>query len=466
MLGIANELLNSSSKENVLKSYNKFKTLYIRSILESDNQLKKEALKGLIKSSKKLGYEYKNYEKELYSLIPKSIKKSEKKAEKKEKKIGKKIIEKRSKKDINKKRVLKKVVLKKGEIDFVFSNSIDKKDIKSFDLNYKYKKIYKKIFDITSIWPYPKREYRLKSVKKLKIAQYEKDTIRLVFEDEKPIKIFYMIKDNILKIGFNDKFDFKKGSAVIAEKSSKNSKKVATKKAYKRIPLYRSQKIIVIDPGHGGKDSGAVGYKRKKEKNAVLAIAKKIYKELKNRGYRVYLTRSKDYFVNLRSRTKYANKRMADIFISIHANAAPKKSRYLSMKGIETFFLSPARSERAKRIAALENRADISSMGYYSKLTFLNFLNRERMIASNKLAIDVQKGILFNLRKHFKDVQDGGVREGPFWVLVGAQMPSILVEVGYITNPTEARRLFNPFYQKLLAKGIADGIDNYFLYNQ
>jgi N-acetylmuramoyl-L-alanine amidase len=136
------------------------------------------------------------------------------------------------------------------------------------------------------------------------------------------------------------------------------------------------------------------------------------------------------------------------------------------MKGIETFFLSPAKSERAKRIAALENRADISSMGYYSKLTFLNFLNREKIIASNKLAIDVQKGILFNLRKYFKDVQDGGVREGPFWVLVGAQMPSILVEVGYITNPTEAKRLFNPFYQKLIAKGIADGIDNYFLYNQ
>ncbi len=70
--------------------------------------------------------------------------------------------------------------------------------------------------------------------------------------------------------------------------------------------------------------------------------------------------------------------------------------------------------------------------------------------------------MLYNLRKHFKDVQDGGVREGPFWVLVGAQMPSVLIEIGYITNPTEARRIFNPYYQTLLAKGIADGIDSYF----
>jgi len=445
MLNDANRLLNSKNKEDILKSYNKFKTLYIRSILESDNSLKKEALKGLIKSSKKLGFEYKNYEKELYSLIPKIIKKDE---TKNVKKVAK---DKKNDKNIGKKNVLKKVVLKKGEIDFVFSKNIEKNSIKSSSLNYKSKGLYKKIFDIKGIWPYSKREYRLRSIKRLKIAQFKKDVIRFVFENSFPIKLYYKIDKNILKIAFDKKND---------------SKKVVKKNIYKDVKnIYIKRKVVVIDPGHGGKDSGAVGYKRKKEKDAVLAIAKKLYKELKKRGYKVYLTRSKDYFIPLRNRTKYANKRFADIFISIHANAAPKKSRYLSMKGVETFFLSPARSERAKRVAALENRTDLSSMGYYSKQTFLNFLNREKIIASNKLAIDIQKGILYNLRKHFS-VVDGGVREGPFWVLVGAQMPSVLVEVGYITNPTEAKRLFNPFYQKLLAKGIADGIDNYFVHNQ
>ena len=467
MLDSANSLLQSSKKEDILKSYNKFKTLYIRSILESDLNLKKEALKGLIKSSKKLGYDYKNYEKELYSLIPKILtKKEEKKKAVSTKNIvqQKKVINKQNKKKIVKnssyKNVIKKILLKKGEIEFVFKYPLNSNDINTFDLAYKNRKIYKKIFDIKGVWPYSRRDYKLRSVDRLKIAQYDKKTVRFVFEDDKPLNIFYFINKNILKIALNKKQNSAKNAVVKKTESKKIRPKISNK------TLYLKRRVIVIDPGHGGKDPGAVGYKRRKEKDAVLAIAKKIYKELKNRGYKVYLTRSKDFFLPLRNRTKYANKRFADIFISIHANAAPKKSKYLSMKGVETFFLSPARSKRAKRVAALENRADLSSMGYYSKQTFLNFLNREKIIASNKLAIDVQKGILYNLRKHYSGVVDGGVREGPFWVLVGAQMPSILVEVGYITNPTEAKRIFNPFYQKLIAKGIADGIDNYFVNNQ
>ncbi len=442
MLDQANELLNSNNRQSILKSYNSFKTLYIRSILELDENLKKEALKGLIESSKKLGFDYRDYEQELKRLSSKS-ENIPKKVVKIEEKIKKDI-----KKDGSKKIILKSIKLKKGEVELYFSEYLDKNSIKSFILADKKNSIYKKVFDIKSIWPYPKREYNLRSVKKMKIAQFNKDWARVVFEDNKPIKIDFDIERDVLKIYLKGK---KKKDEKVVEKDKKYDYR-----------FFRSQKTIVIDPGHGGRDAGAVGYKRKKEKDAVLAVAKKLYKELKNRGYKVYLTRTKDYFVELRNRTKYANRRMADIFISIHANAAPKKSKYLSMRGIETFFLSPARSKRAKRVAALENRADLDSMGYFSKITFLNFLNREKIIASNKLAIDIQKGMLYNLRKHFKDVQDGGVREGPFWVLVGAQMPSVLIEIGYITNPTEARRIFNPYYQTLLAKGIADGIDSYF----
>lgn len=163
-------------------------------------------------------------------------------------------------------------------------------------------------------------------------------------------------------------------------------------------------------------------------------------------------------------RTILANEKNADLFLSIHTNAMPK-DKANSTSGIETFFLSPARSERAKRVAALENQSDIREMNEKSKDVFLESLNRPRITASHKFAIDVQAGLLQAARSKYKDVNDSGVREGPFWVLVGAQMPSILIELGYISHPEESRRLYEASYQKALANGIANGIDSYFLKN-
>lgn len=458
MLDRAEELLKSNSHNSIEKAYNSYKTLYIRSILESNKDLKIKALKGLIESSKRLNLDYQDYESELKKLQKKrkKIKSVEKKREKKDLKQYPKI---EPKKEI---KILKFVRLKKGSIELHFNKALKKEEVNHFSIINKKKSIYKKVFDVKSVWPYIRREYSLKTIEKLKIAQHNKRVTRIVLEDKKPIDIDFSIEKDTLKIYIKEK----ENSNHATHKNS-TSKKTALHKnrAIKPTRFLLSKKIIVIDPGHGGKDSGAIGYKRKKEKDAVLAIAKKLYYELKKRGYRVYMTRTKDYFITLKNRTRYANRMNADLFISIHANAAPTKNKYLSMRGIETFFLSPARSNRAKKVAALENKAALSSLGYYSKLTFLDFLNREKIVASNKLAIDVQKGILYNLRKHFRGVEDGGVREAPFWVLVGAQMPSILIETGYITNPTEAKRLFNPYYQKLLAKGIADGVDSYFAKN-
>ena len=107
----------------------------------------------------------------------------------------------------------------------------------------------------------------------------------------------------------------------------------------------------------------------------------------------------------------------------------------------------------------------MSDMKAYEQTNFLGLLNRHKIIASNKLAIDLQGGMLSALNKSYKNVKDGGVREGPFWVLVGAQMPAVLVEVGFISNPTEAKRLVNRRYQKKLATGLADGIERYFANN-
>ena len=183
---------------------------------------------------------------------------------------------------------------------------------------------------------------------------------------------------------------------------------------------------------------------------------------LKERGYKVYMTRSSDKFVGLRDRTKFANNKNADLFISIHANAIMDNKDEL--EGVESYFLSTARSERAKKVAALENKDDIEAMNYFSKQSFLNTLNTQRIIASNRLAIDIQYGMLSSLRKEYKIV-DGGVREGPFWVLAGAVMPSVLLEVGYITHPKEGKRLSQTKFQKNIAKGIADGVDSYFIRN-
>ena len=116
--------------------------------------------------------------------------------------------------------------------------------------------------------------------------------------------------------------------------------------------------------------------------------------------------------------------------------------------------------------AAKENKVDLETMNEMSQKTFLSFLNREKIVASNKLAIDLQKNILATIKTKHKDVKDSGVREGPFWVLVGAQMPAAIIEIGYITNPQEAKRINSLKYQKLLAKGIADGIDRYFYHNE
>lgn len=274
------------------------------------------------------------------------------------------------------------------------------------------------------------------------------------------------VESKDLKVDSNDT------SAIQGKTESKPESKPKPKdsqhdsKDSKTIPKSITQnRIVVLDAGHGGKDCGAkIG--KVCEKTLTLNISKKATEILKKRGYKVFATRTNDKYLNLTDRTKMANDKNADIFISIHANALDKKAKnYKLANGIETYFLSTARSERARKVAEIENKDDIEIMNHFSKLSFLNSLNSQRLLASNKLAIDVQSGMLINARKLYKTTVDGGVREGPFWVLTGALMPSILIEVGYMTNENDLKRLQSKEYQNALAKGIADGIDGYFLKN-
>lgn len=303
-----------------------------------------------------------------------------------------------------------------------------------------------------------------KDIDSIKIAQFNQATLRLEIVNSQKLSIGFKRDENLLVINTGVKSEQKKSfTPQVKEKRVKLSEPEPSvlSKYTKKVS---KNKVIVIDPGHGGKDPGAIGYKSYREKVIVLDISKKLRDILKSRGYRVFMTRDNDRFLKLSERTVYANKRNADLFVSIHANAVAKKNAN-KVYGIECYFLDKSRSSTAKRVAAKENSADMSEMDVYGKESFLNTLSSHNIVASNKLAIDLQGSMLRILRKSYSNIKDGGVRSAPFWVLVGAQMPSVLVEVGFITNPTEAQRLVNAEYQKRIATGLADGIERYFINN-
>ena len=223
----------------------------------------------------------------------------------------------------------------------------------------------------------------------------------------------------------------------------------------------RSHRLVVIDAGHGGHDCGAQ-CGGKQEKDVVLQIVQKLYKAFKREGYRVYMTRGNDRFLTLGQRTRIADKKDADVFISVHANAIANKKRFEAVEGVETYFLQKTRDAKSQRIAARENAAVLQEADSLSKNVIIDsVLNGPKIVESNKLAIDVQRDIVRNLKAKYPDVKNGGVRPAPFYVLVGASRPSILVEVGYMTNSKERNRLFDPDYQERIAKGIVQGVNRY-----
>ena len=539
--------------------HNEIKNAYIKSVINDDLECKKASLERLIKANAVFGVNSKTLKKELASLsqanaknadknntkkstpknqnkdsaqeakneAKKETKKETKNTEQKtntkstitqtkEQKSQKAEAKKEAKTKVESKaepkslRVLE-VLSDKNSLKIKLNRNINKDELKNFTLNSK--DSWRNVYDITGILPskFPIPQNGISA--KIRIAQKDPSTVRIVFEDAKKSQIYAQIDEKEItfskklaqntqkaeqkaeqKAGQNTKKTAKKvasaekTSASKAEKTvktqnTKNDKKIAKKPepvnqkamkitadtaaaaSNKLSKKQKASKIIVLDPGHGGDDVGALSQNKKlREKDIVLNVSKKTASLLKERGYKVLFTRSNDRFIKLRSRTSFANDKGAHLFISIHANAAPNKEKAKSMNGIETFFLSPSRSERSMNAANLENKADTDEMNYFTKVSFLNFLNREKIIASNKLAIDMQAALLKSVRASYK-VSDGGVREAPFWVLVGALMPAVLIEIGYISHPDESQKIANSKYQDRLAKGIADGVDEYFAKN-
>ncbi len=212
---------------------------------------------------------------------------------------------------------------------------------------------------------------------------------------------------------------------------------------------------IVIDPGHGGKDPGAMAFNLK-EKNIVLKISKKTAKILKAKyRYDVILTRTKDVYIPLEERIAIANTQNSDLFISIHINAHPDKT----IGGIETYFLNLATNADAMRVAAIENATSTHNINELQSI-LTDLMKNSKIDESSRLAQFVQKKLVSGCGKKYR-LRDLGVKQAPFFVLIGAEMPAILAEISFITNPQEAKLLQDDEYLNKMAQQIAAGIAAY-----
>lgn len=227
-------------------------------------------------------------------------------------------------------------------------------------------------------------------------------------------------------------------------------------------PQDHGVQVIVLDPGHGGKDPGAVGKKLKaQEKDINLEVSLKLKALIERElGLKVLMTRNDDRFVSLGDRTKFANENRADLFISIHTNA----SKSSTSKGTETYYLSTAVTSDARAVEALENQVvdlyegGVAARSKYDGLDFIlsDLSQTEHLESSNELAGNIQQNIVAGTKAY-----DRGVKQANFYVLRGAFMPAVLVELGFISNPDEERLLIQSDYQQRLARTIFEGIKRF-----
>jgi N-acetylmuramoyl-L-alanine amidase len=210
---------------------------------------------------------------------------------------------------------------------------------------------------------------------------------------------------------------------------------------------------VVVDAGHGGHDPGAIGPRRVREKDVTLAIARRLAKKLRAQGFEVVLTRRDDRYLALEERTAIANTARGDLFVSIHANAHPRRKR----AGVETWVLNVADDRYASRLAARENGLDLDGEGEATRI--LTDLDAKASAgASGRLARLVQREVTAGVRARIGDVRDLGVKSALFYVLLGARMPAVLVETAFISNRDEERRLASARYQDEVAGGIARAV--------
>ncbi len=292
-------------------------------------------------------------------------------------------------------------------------------------------------------------------LKDARAGQYSIDSVRVVVD----IKSFKTYKIFSLKNPFRIVVD------VWGEDNKKSRSTIGTLEKNGKIPpgalakqLALGVSRIVIDPGHGGRDYGAPGYlKGVHEKKVALKIAQRLAKKIREKlNCQVIMTRNSDRYLTLEERTAIANTKNADLFISIHTNAARNRKAY----GIETFFLNLATDNDSILVAARENATSTKNISDLQTI-LSDLMQNAKINESSRLAASVQNSICSYLRKHYKRIKNKGVKQAPFYVLLGAQMPAILIETSFISNPTECRRLINTSYHDRLCEGIVNGIRAY-----
>jgi N-acetylmuramoyl-L-alanine amidase len=213
---------------------------------------------------------------------------------------------------------------------------------------------------------------------------------------------------------------------------------------------------VVLDPGHGGNDPGAIGPSGLREKEVTLDIARRVLPLLVRDGLNVVLTREGDRFVSLEDRTARANTFGADLFVSIHCNAAESRSR----RGVETYVLDTTKDEIASRVAARENATSQAATAEVGSI-LASLRLADQASHSTHLAELIQKAALASTRERYLDVSDGGVKTAGFFVLVGARMPSVLFETSYISNVIEEHRLATDDYRERLADALVNAVRAY-----
>lgn len=210
---------------------------------------------------------------------------------------------------------------------------------------------------------------------------------------------------------------------------------------------------VVIDAGHGGRDTGAIGPDGTREKDVALAIASKLGRRLEAMGLEIVMTRDDDRFVTLEERTRIANQKKGDLFISVHCNAAASKA----LRGIETYTLNTSSNRYSIRLAARENATSERGVGDL-RYILADLATRANTSESTRLAQQVQRSLVTSLSAGYSGVRDLGTKEALFFVLLGAKMPAILVETSFISHPEEEQRLAKPEYQGRVADSIARAV--------
>ena len=293
----------------------------------------------------------------------------------------------------------------------------------------------------------------------VRAGQYTPNVVRVVVD----IKSIETYKIFSLKHPFRVVLDLS-GGGVVAGSTAKSQKKATattTQKHTIRVTAKRPQRdrpLIVIDPGHGGQDFGSPGYLKKVyEKDIALQIAGRLAKKIRKKlPYEVLMTRNRDSYLTLEERTAIANTKNADLFISLHTNDSGNQSTY----GIETYVLNLATDNSEITVAARENATSTKNISDLQTI-LTDIMQNTKIDESSLLASYVQDSSCNYLRPRYTHIKNRGVKKAPFYVLLGARMPAILIETSFISNPRECKRLRSESYQDHLCEGIINGIRKY-----